>query len=144
MYETSTCGSAIHSLYSHYNISGQGTATLHRHTDRSGNSAVSFSEGIGCRIKSNCHWDGREIKRTMCCNFILCTVLHIRLEDTYSHYQSPIASCPGCLLFREWKKSKWRASNYWCVSLSSHISTATSDCMYIRNLKQVDRSEEVG
>ena len=46
IYESPTCGSAIQSLYSHYNISGQG-ATLHRHTDRSGNSAVTFSEGIG-------------------------------------------------------------------------------------------------
>ena len=54
-----TCGSAIHSLYSHYNISSR-EATLHRHTDRSGNSAVSFSGGIGCCIKSNCHHWGEE------------------------------------------------------------------------------------
>ena len=56
----STCGSAIHSLYSHYDTSGQGP-TLHRHSDRSGNSAVTFSECIGCCIKSNGHhWEERE------------------------------------------------------------------------------------
>jgi len=68
---TPTCGRVIHSLYSHYHISGQGT-TLHWHTDRSGNIVVSFRDPIGCCIKSNRHHWEMENKRY---EVILLTIL---------------------------------------------------------------------
>ena len=85
MTDRPTCGRVIHSLYSHNNISVQ-EPTLYRHTDRSENSVISFSEGIVCCIKSNCHhWGGREVNSRH--NKLL---RHCQKTTRFSHIMYPL------------------------------------------------------